>query len=202
MKLSKLLLSALGAIAIAGASAAHATMITGTVGFTSAPNTPAGSASQSGGTTSIHFNNPLYVNFGTDDYSGTTGAVATFTDFSFTGSGTSAHLSGGSIIPEWTFTMGSKTYSFDLLKLDSGTFTPGRVSALSLQGEGIAHITGFTDTPASFSLQGTGNHFTFTILQASTTAVGNSVPDGGSAMTLLGLGLVAVETVRRKLAAS
>jgi hypothetical protein len=201
MKLSKAILGALGAITIAGASAAHAAMINGTVGFTSSPNTPAGTATQSGGVTTIHFNNPLFVNFGTDDYSGTSGQPVHFTDFSFTGTGTSASL-GSSIVPEWTFSIGSTTYSFDLQNLVSGTFTPGRVSALSLQGEGIAHITGFDDTEASFSLQGTGNHFTFTILQASTTAVGNAVPDGGSAMTLLGLGLVAVEVVRRKLAAS
>ena len=195
MKLSKAILGALGAIAIAGVSAAHANEISGTIGFTSGT----GSATQSGGTTSIHFNNPFFVNFGSDDYTGTNGSAVDFTDFSFTGSGTSATLSG-SVIPEWTFTVGSTTYSFDLLHLLSGTFTPGKVNAFSLQGTGTAHITGFDDTDASFSIQGTGNRLTFTLLQASTTAT--PVPDGGSALALLGLGLVAIEAVRRKLATS
>ncbi|MBA3726629.1 MAG: hypothetical protein H0W86_09305 [Armatimonadetes bacterium] len=201
MKISKLMLAML-ATGVLGCSVlsqqAQAVQIDGTIGFTSAPHLTGGSVSQAGGTTSLHFNNPMFVNFGTDNYAGTTGKEVTFTDFSFTGSGTGAALSSGSIVPEWTFTSGAITYSFDLLNLTAGTFSSGNPNALSLQGMGIAHITGFDDTNASFSLQGTGKGFTFTILQASTTAT-PSVPEGGSAVALLGIAMAAVEALRRKI---
>ncbi len=204
MKLTKTLIAMLGAVALAGVCGANAAQINGTVGFTSAPNSAAGSASLHNGVTTIHFNNPMLVNFGSGDYTGTESSATTFTDFSFSGSGTSATLTGGAVVPEWTFMSGGKTYSFDLLNLMSGTFTPNvghGLNALSLQGEGVAHITGFQDTMATFSLQGTGTRFTFTILQSSNTALpSNGVPEGGSALSLLGLGLVAVEALRRKLA--
>lgn len=202
MKISKSMLAVLatGVLSCGFLSQqAQAVQIDGTVGFTSAPNMSGGSASRMGGTTSIHFNNPMFVDFGTDNYSGTIGQPVKFTDFSFTGSGTSAALSSGAVVPEWTFTAGATTYSFDLLSLTSGTFTKGNPNALSLQGMGIAHITGFEDTNASFSLQGTGKGFTFTILQASTTATPSSVPDGGSAVALLGFAMAAVEGLRRKI---
>jgi hypothetical protein len=198
MKTSKILLAILAATVLGGLGAANATQINGTVGFTSAANTTGGTfvPDGSGGGTVI-FNNPLHVNFGTDDYSTVpVGTAATFSNITFDSAG---HLVGGGNIPEWTFTVGATAYSFDLLSLQSASFHSGNPNALALMGQGTAHITGFDDTFATFALQGTGKGFTFTILQASNTAVPN-VPEGGSGLALLGLGLIAVEGLRRKLA--
>ncbi len=198
MKLIKPLLAGLAAIVVASglAVSAHATQITGTIGFTSASGSTGGSvAAAGGGNFTINFNNPMQVNFGTDDYLGTVGSSVNFASFTFNGT-TGALLAPN--IPEWTFTIGATTYSFDLLST-SGAFHSGTPNALALMGEGTAHITGFEDTFATFSLQGTGTGFTFTILQASNTAV-PVVPDSGSAVALLGFGLIALEGLRRKLA--
>jgi hypothetical protein len=66
-----------------------------------------------------------------------------------------------------------------------------------LMGEGKAHITGLEDTTANFALEATGNRLVFAILQPSNTAA--PAPDGGSTLALLGIGLVAVQALRRKL---
>lgn len=176
---------------------AKATQISGTIGFTSAPNSSGGSITQSGGNTTVTFNNPMHVNFGSDDYTGVVTVpeqTVNFAPITFNSSGTLV----SSNTPEWSFTIGATTYSFDLTNLVSASFTTGSPNMLALTGEGTAHITGFEDTFATFALQGTGKGFSFTILQASNTAVPH-VPEGGSAVALLGLGLVAVEGLRRKL---
>lgn len=179
-------------------SEANAVAITGTIGFTSQSG---GTVSQSGSMTTINFNNPARVDFGTGSYASVPPNTAVnFTSFSFNGSGGSATLVGGPIVPEWIFSVGGITYSFDLTSLIAGTYSSGNPSTLTVQGMGVAHATGFSDTSASFSLQGTGNGFTFQIIQESTTGSGNAVPDGGSAVALLGIALVGVEALRRKLA--
>lgn len=193
MKTAKIL--AIVAATALGLGAAQATQINGTVGFTSATNHPMGPGgnvvSNGGGSFTLNFNNPLSVNFGTDDYIGTTGTDVTFSAITFqNGVGLI-----GTNVPEWSFTVGAKSYSFDLLSLSVATFHNG---ALTLMGEGVAHISGFTNTQANFALEATGSHLTFDILQPSNTAV--PAPDGGSALALLGIGLVAVEVLRRKLA--
>ena len=130
----------------------------------------------------------------TGSYAGSGGPVSnvqavTMTPFSFN------PFPGGGVIPVWTFTSGftGLTYSFDLTSISSVS-QPGN-NTLTVVGSGIAHITGFTDTFGTFfiSTQGpTGPSFTFS---ATTTT-----PEGGSALALLGIGLVAIEVVRRKLA--
>jgi hypothetical protein len=202
MKITKSLLAGLVAmIAAAGiVSSANATFINGTIGFTSAHNpTGGGGVTQLGGNTTVNFNNPLQVDFGNGDFTGLEGNNVTFTDFTFDGSGA---LVGGPIVPLWTFTTGTATYSFDLLHLASATFMQASGNnALAVSGEGIIHITGFQDTVATFSIQASGGGFTFDILRASNTANGQAVPDAGSAVSLLGLGLLGLEVLRRKLIA-
>jgi hypothetical protein len=203
MKLTKSLLVGLMAmVAAAGfVSSANATFINGTIGFTSAHNpTGGGGVTQLGGNTTVNFNNPLQVDFGNGDFTGLEGNDVTFTDFTFDGSGA---LVGGPIVPLWTFTVGgTTTYSFDLQHLVGATFMQsGGNNALSVSGEGIIHITGFQDTVATFSLQATGHGFSFDILRPSNTANGEAVPDAGSAVSLLGLGLLGLEVLRRKLIA-
>ena len=147
-----------------------------------------------GGSFTLNFNNPMHVDFGSDDYSGVpVGTTTNFASITFTNGGglTSPN------VPEWTFTVGATTYSFDLLSLSTATFVNGAASGLTLMGDGVAHITGFEDTDAIFALEATGNHLSFAILQPSNTAV--PAPDGGSTLALLGIGSVAVEALRRKL---
>lgn len=161
-----------------------------------------GSASASGasgaGQTTISFTNPWDVLQGTGDYASVpAGTDTTFTNFSFTGDGASAALTG-SVTPLWSFTFNGLNYSFDLLQLTNGHTESG---SMSFAGTGIAHITGFGDTAASFSMQGAGNNgpFTFQLSSSSTTAQG--VPEGGTTAALFGLALVGLLTLRQRLAA-
>jgi hypothetical protein len=211
MKLIKPLIAGLAAMVIGAgfALSAQATLINGTIGFSSATNFPnggAGSVTQVGSNTTIHFNNPLSVDFGTLNFNGTQGSDVTFTDFTFSGSGTSATLVGGPVIPLWTFSIGpvgsQTTYSFDLQSLVSAMFgVTGGNNMFDLSGEGIVHITGFEDTLATFSIHGNGPNLSFDIIQAGNHANGEAVPDAGSAVSLLGLGLLGLEVLRRKLTA-
>ena len=196
MKLSKTLVTIMAAVVVSIGllSSAQATQITGTIGFTSAPNSSGGSlVDNGGGSFTLNFNNPMHVDFGNDDYTGTVGATTNFASITFTNGGglTSPN------VPEWTFAVGGKTYSFDLLSLSVAAFDNGKASNLVLMGNGVAHITGFADTNAVFALEATGKHLTFDILQPSNTAV--PAPDGGSTLALLGIASVAVEALRRKL---
>ena len=199
MKSIKLLLASVTAMVVAGSFAisAQATQITGSVGFTSAPNSSGGSiVSNGGGSYTLNFNNPMHVDFGSGDYSGVpVGTTTNFTSITFQNGGGLTSTN----VPEWTFTVGATTYSFDLLSLSTATFHNGNPSALVLMGDGTAHITGFEDTAAIFALEATGNHLSFAILQPSNTAV--PAPDAGSTVALLGFGLIAVEGLRRKLTA-
>jgi hypothetical protein len=174
-------------VAFAGSCASvQANYINGSIEFF-------GSASASGSTT-ISFNNPWEVVAGTQDYSGVIGDSATFTDFSFTGTGSSTVLSSP-VVPLWTFTVGSGasaiTYSFDLNSLNGSTTTSG---SLALSGTGVAQITGDSDTSAVWSMQGTGTGgYDFTFSSSSNTAI----PDGGLTASMLGIGLLGVAYVRR-----
>ena len=195
-KLEITVAAAFTVLAIVASPHARATPINGTIGFTSAPSLTAGQVTQSGGITTVTFDNPIRVDFGTGNYMATVGSAVDFHPISWSGSGGSAVLTSSNN-PEWSFTIGAITYSFDLPDLISASFHPGSPTSLSLSGDGVVKITGFENTFATFALQGTGERFTFTILQASNTAI--PTPDDGSAVALLGFGLVMVEGLRRKL---
>jgi hypothetical protein len=132
--------------------------ITGEVFFTGS-----GSGMQSGGISTLTFNNPMTFTFGTGDYSVISpGTPATFAPISWTGSGPSAMLTAP-VTPEWTIIFGGSTYQFDLLAVSSATMTSTEVS---LTGTGVAFISGTINrdpTPRLFSLEGTGTGFTYTI---------------------------------------
>ena len=148
----------------------------------------------SGGTpVTIHFVNPWHSLAATGSYTGIlTGTDTTFNDFTFIGDGSAATLTLPDT-PLWTLTIGATTYSFDLLALTNGHTESG---SMSFSGTGIAHITGFDATPASFALQGAGNNFNF-ILSSSSTA---TIPEGSTTVLLaLGLVLVGIVALRQKL---
>lgn len=193
MKVIKSLLVALALGAFC--QQAGATPINGSLGFFATANS---SGSVSSGTSTITFGNPVETSIAMGDYSGVPALTMTnFASISWTGSGTSAVLTSSNT-PEWTFTVAGITYSFDLLSLSSASLD---ANAVSLHGMGTAHITGKDDTISSFAVEGTGGNFTFTIVQASNSSAG-VVPDSGSAVALLGLGLLGLEVVRRKLASA
>jgi hypothetical protein len=167
--------------------------ITGAIEFFG--SSTASGASGTGLTTTISFTNPWHTLATTGSYNGVlTGTDTTFNGFSFMNDGTAATLLVPDV-PIWTFNFGGNTYSFDLNALTSGHVEPG---AMAFTGTGIAHITGFADSSASFALQAAGNGFDFT-LSSSTTS---TVPEGSTTVLLvLGLVLVGIVTFRQKLRA-
>lgn len=143
-----------------------------------------GSASASGPSlgppVTIHFNNAWQTLAGTEVYSAVPfGTSATLSDFTFTGDGSAVSLLAP-VTSFWSFTFGGLVYSFDLLQLTNGHVGDG---SMSFAGTGIAHITGFEDTSASFSIEGSGNNFEFTF--ASSTTAAAAVPEGSNTGTLV-----------------
>ena len=96
------------------------------------------------------------------------------------------------VSPLWTFMSGGNTYSFDLLTL---SIDQQGGDTLNLSGSGNLDITGFDTTFGTwvFTANQAGGTFSFSSSNAA-------VPEGGSAVALLGLALFGVEILRRKLA--
>ena len=172
------------------AGAVQAVPIQGEVGFDGFLK-----ATKSGSRVDLMFTHPVSVDSGSGDYALTIGSLANFTNFSFTGSGTSAVLVGGSVSSLWFFTSGLSTYSFDLTGLDSATFANiGGVRNLNLEGTGLASIAGpggYMPTAGTFVLSGLDNSLTFQFF------AGPMVPDGGATVALLGLALVGLAAWHR-----
>lgn len=97
-----------------------------------------------------------------------------------------------SVIPLWTFTLGGITYSFDATSI---VVQKQIENELLLTGTGVASITGYDNTPGTwtFNAGGPGTLFSFT--------AGTSVraPDGGATIALLGLGLVAMSFLQTRI---
>jgi hypothetical protein len=149
-----------------------------------------------GVTTNIFFNTPKGTYPGwttnapnTGDYAVVpAGVYTTMTNFSFTGNNTLTPSLIGPITPQWTFTFAGTTYSFDLEVLLSASSTSGTIAE---SGTGTAHIGGQTAT-AVWALDGTGSNFKF-----DATIHTTALPDGGSAVALLGIALAGIEGMRR-----
>jgi len=92
--------------------------------------------------------------------------------------------------PLWTFVSGGNTYSFDAT---GATVAFSNSNTLTLEGTGIAHITGFDPTPGKwfFSANNAGGTSTFSVSTAVT-----AVPEPTS-LLLLGFGLVGMAGVSR-----
>ena len=122
----------------------------------------------------------------TGDYAGLAGAAVTMapTGFSFD------PFPVGGVVPLWTIPSQPGT-SFDLLALNVAFES---ATSLILTGSGIAKKTGKDNTPGTWILSANTLGTTF-----SFSSTNSSVPDGGTTVALLGMGLVAVEGLRRKL---
>jgi len=153
-----------------------------------------GSLNFSGGT--MTFNSTAVTSFGgspvvdnnvgtspTGDYIGTAGASVTFVAAGFTFS-----PSLGIVNPLWKFTVGGTVYSFALNSVTTVNYVAGdstHLPSLSVQGIGLLHIDGFTDTTGLFTLTSTGAGPATFGFNAGNVAV----PDGGNTLMLLGSAL-------------
>lgn len=185
----------LAALAICAALAitANAVPITGQIDFTGAVTTDTGNLNTAHAFTSFSgvtvFNNPPATPTGS--YAGTGGASVTMNSFSF-------NPFVAPVPNLWSFAFGGLTYTFNLTSITS-IAQPGD-NTLGVVGMGTAMITGgtstYTPTAGQFFISTQGSNRT-TFIFSSTT---QSLPEGGSALALLGIGLVVVEVVRRKIA--
>lgn len=146
---------------------------------------------------------PLSVTGATDDFTPLVGSQATFNlPIRWTGSDSSVHLLdvlpgvGG---PAWTVPIvgasGFATATF--FSLQSVTFDE---DSLTLIGTGRTQLISgdplvLQHSAARIVIQGTGQDFTYNL-----TVVTTSLPEGGSGLGFLAIGLIAVEGLRRKIA--
>jgi VPDSG-CTERM motif len=144
--------------------------------------------------TTLTFTNPWTV-VGTPApsgiFAGTAGSSVTMTNFTFSGDGASAVITSPSTpFVYWHFTMGVNTYSFTLQGLSGAQVRTLGSTSITASGTGFATVNG-VNYSGVWSLNGTsGTNFNF-----NTT----SVPDGGSAVALLGVALTGIEGFRRLL---
>ena len=145
---------------------------------------------------------PLSVTGATDDFIPILGSQATFNlAIRWTGSGSSVSLLdvlpgvGG---PAWRILTADGNATGTLFSLKSVTFDE---DSLTLIGMGTTQLVSgnplvLKHSPARIVIQGTGQDFTYD-LTVVTTAI---IPEGGSGLGFLAIGLVAVEGLRRKIA--
>lgn len=133
-------------------------------------------------------NGTAMVTSATGSFSGLSGSIASFPNvYTFNPSTATT--------PLWT--VGGFTFN-----LTSSTVVFQNSQFLAISGNGILSGNGFDPTPgvwAFTSQQADGSPQTSFSFSANTSAVPRAVPDGGSALSLLGIALVGVEAVRRKL---
>ena len=184
------------AIAVAGALTipVQATMINGVIdmsGSATLDSTLLGSA-----TKATAFSAVTVGGTSNGSFTGTGGDAVTWSAFGWNPSTTP-------VAPLWTFTDAGTgwTYSFEL---DNINVVSQDNFFLNLRGNGILSITGagspYTDTTGTWSFTisessgGPHTDFKFTFANSQT-----AIPDGGATIALLGVGLLGLGALRRKL---
>jgi hypothetical protein len=155
-----------------------------------------GSAMASGpsgqGTTTVTFGSNWSFVAGTGTYANILFQTpAAFSNFSFTGDGTSVSLTSP-VTSLWSLSFGGNSYSFDLLSLTDGHVESG---SMGFTGTGLLHATGYDDTLGTFGLTGSGNDFMYTLSFATLTAVPEA--PGLVPAVLLALSAILLEGWRR-----
>ena len=222
MKISKFLWSVLvvfATVALIAPQQVEAIVIDGRINgqivFTGSGTITESNGINSNGINELDFNGqffphgPLFVTSATGDFIPAVGSQANFNlPIRWTGSGSSVNLLdvlpgvGG---PHWDIPIiGDGSATGTLFGLTSVTFDE---DSLTLIGRGTTQIISsdplvgdpfvLKHSAARIVIQGTGQDFTYNNLTVVTTAV---IPEGGSGLGLLAIGLVAVEGLRRKIA--
>lgn len=128
------------------------------------------------------------------------GTAVTVTTFTF-GAGQFAETPVTPIIsPLWTFTVGTTEYAFDLSSMSVSRPIEGTVQFLNISGQGVAKVTGYDNTPATFSfsaLQSTASTGTTVGFSIKNSAVGAVVPEP-QVVILLGMALLMAAGWRRR----
>jgi hypothetical protein len=124
-------------------------------------------------------NNPATVTLATGDYLGLDGDSAMFNPILF------SPATPGLL---WTINSGGNTYTFTI---DSFTAASQNAHFVNLMGTGTATATGYLPTNGTWTItdtnsSGADDYFTF----GASDNVNNSVPDNGSTMLLIALGLL------------
>lgn len=139
--------------------------------------------------TSVSFSNVRVSDTGgSGDYS----TLLPLTPAAFSGFTFFPALSPNPLVSLWTVTVGSTVYSFDATGL---TIAFRSENTITLEGTGIAHITGFDDTPGKWNIS--ANRAGITSSFSSSTEV-EPVPEPLT-LILLGSGLIGLAGLRRKL---
>lgn len=160
---------------------AGAVPISGTISFigNATLNNPLGSA------TAIDFSGVKVLGgMETGTYSSVSGGIdVTFNPFTFSPfSGSSSEL--------WTFTIGgTTTYSFDIT---SETTHIQNSNFLDIGGAGMAYVTGFDPTPATWTITGGSSSSPATKINIGSIATIAAVPDAPSYWPVALLGLFAL----------
>jgi len=156
-----------------------------------------GSASATGDSsisspTTVSFSSGWSVFAGSGIFAGTSGSATTMTSYSFTGDGALASCTS---CPEtqWSFVSGGNTYSFTLSSLNNAATRSGSIAA---SGVGYVQVNSGAHIGGTWSMNGSGSGFNY---GANFTFVSTTVPDGGSAVALLGVALTGIEGFRRVL---
>jgi len=129
----------------------------------------------------------------TEVETGTYAAVPTFTSVTF--NGFVFNPPAPSVIPLWTFDVGSVVYSFDATSVTS-SFNAAE-DQWDIGGAGMAMVTGYSDTRGTWNvnLSQSGASFVFD----SSEAASQAVKDGGSTMAILGSVFIGLSAFGRKL---
>lgn len=200
-------LAAASLLAAMSVSEARATTISGDIHFTGAGKLMLGAvASDAANADGIDFTNPVDIleTISTGAYAGLQAATqATFTDLmggsAFGVVGTTGAFA---VNPFWTFFDAGTglTYTFSLTSVTSNGLTgsgPGIARVIS--GQGIAMISGGTSTYVPtlgvWQLSTSGNKASISFSSFA------SVPDGGTTAAMLGLAILGIGVMRRRLMA-
>ncbi len=116
----------------------------------------------------------------TGAYAGTDGTSVTFQPFAIADAG---------VTPLWTFTIGAVTFSFDATTI---TKPFANTNNLVVEGVGVAHITGFDDTPGFWSITANKAETSFSFSSSAST-----VPEP-AAIGVAALGLATLLVRRRR----
>jgi len=171
-------------VIVLAAFSAEADMITGAVSFGGGYQTDTGNLATANAFTSFPVVAVTATGAGTDDFAPlVTGTPLTMPGFTFDPFTSPTQL--------WTVTLGPTTFSFDMTTLNIQTQDS---EGLTIRGAGIAHITGFDDTPGSWILTANkiGNTLSF-----SASSGASPVPEPAT-MLLFGSGLLVMAGRLRK----